>query len=98
MYNVHDKDFCCWKLESSWDRAIFVRQKTYIEHVVAEDLKPIEVPYFNIKCAGLPKNCKVLLNRSFFGDTDNEKDTEQAKEFIKIKRDLKDFKVGLPEW
>lgn len=92
---VHDKDFCCWKLESSWDRAIFVRQKTYIEHVVAEDLKPIEAPYFNIKCAGLPKNCKSLLNRSFLGDSENEKDTEQAKEFIKIKRDLKDFKVGL---
>ena len=27
---VHDKNLCCWKLESCWDEAIFTRQKTYI--------------------------------------------------------------------
>ncbi len=34
--------FCHWKLETSWDKAIFVRQKTYIEHVTHENLELIE--------------------------------------------------------
>ena len=42
-----------------------MRQKTYIEHVVAEDLEPIENPYYNIKCAGMPKKCKDLFAESF---------------------------------
>lgn len=100
---VHDKNFCCWKLESSWDNAIFVRQKTYIEHVVAEDLKPIEEPYYNIKCAGMPDKCKNLFERSM-----NKLDKEQLKleyetgkltedeyEFLQTKRTLKDFTIGL---
>lgn len=62
---VHPTNFCCWKLESSWDNGWFVRQKTYIEHVTAEDLEPIESPYFNIKCAGMPKKCKDLFAESF---------------------------------
>lgn len=55
---VDDRAFCCWKLESSWDRAVFVRQKTYEEHVVMENLKPIDEPYWNLKCAGMPNRCK----------------------------------------
>lgn len=62
---VHPANFCCWKLESSWDTGWFVRQKTYIEHVVAEDLEPIEKPYYNIKCAGMPDKCKNLFAESF---------------------------------
>ncbi len=31
---VHPTKFCCWKNESNWDKAVFTRQKTYIEHVV----------------------------------------------------------------
>lgn len=63
--NVHPTNFCCWKLESSWDIGWFVRQKTYIEHVVAEDLEKIDKPYYNIKCAGMPKRCKDLFAESF---------------------------------
>lgn len=55
---VHPTNFCCWKLESSWDKAIFARQKTYVEHVVAEDLEPIDEPFWNVKCAGMPDKCK----------------------------------------
>lgn len=55
---VHDKNFCCWKLESSWDKGWFVRQKTYMEHVVGENQEPINNPYWNIKCAGMPDKCK----------------------------------------
>lgn len=55
---VHPTNFCCWKLEASWDKAIFARQKTYVEHVVAEDLEPIDEPFWNVKCAGMPDKCK----------------------------------------
>lgn len=71
--------FCHWKLESSWDRGIFVRQKTYIEHVVAENLQPIENPYWNVKCAGMPDAAKrFFINRMCSGESE-----------------LTDFKVGL---
>ena len=67
---VHDKNFCCWKLESCWDKAIFTRQKTYIEHIVKENLEKIEHPYNNIKCAGMPQRCKDLFEISLKGDAD----------------------------
>lgn len=67
---VHDKNFCCWKLESCWDKAIFTRQKTYIEHIVKENLEEIEHPYNNIKCAGMPQRCKDLFEISLKGDAD----------------------------
>ena len=35
--NIHPVDFCCWKIETEWDEAKFVRPKTYIEHVTTED-------------------------------------------------------------
>ena len=93
---VHDSAFCHWKLEALWDKGIFVRAKTYIEHVTHENLKPVE-PYNNIKCAGMPQKCKDLLNLSIEGYTEEEyealKDIE--KKFVKTKRTFKDFKRGL---
>lgn len=73
---VHPTNFCCWKLESSWDIGWFVRQKTYIEHVVAEDLEKIDKPYMNIKCAGMPDKCKKLFAESF--DAKVAKDIENG--------------------
>ena len=58
---IHDTNFCAWKLESCWDIGYFERQKTYIEHVTHEDLHLIDNPYYNIKCAGMPENCKQLF-------------------------------------
>lgn len=94
---VHDKNFCCWKLESCWDVAIFTRQKTYIEHIVKEDMEDIEKPYFNIKCAGMPQKCKNLFELSMQGyePLDTDKFTEEELEFLKTKRTLEDFKIGL---
>ena len=93
---VHDSAFCHWKLEALWDKGIFVRAKTYIEHVTHENLKPVE-PYNNIKCAGMPQKCKDLLNLSLEGYTEEQyealKDIE--KKFVKTKRTFKDFKRGL---
>jgi hypothetical protein len=94
---VHDKNFCCWKLESTWDKAIFVRQKTYIEHVIEEDLEPIDEPYYNVKCAGMPDRCKDLFVMSLndYKKTGKEKLNEEETEFVKHTRTLRDFKVGL---
>lgn len=94
---VHDKNFCCWKLESCWDKAIFVRQKTYIEHVTHEDLQEVEQPYYNVKCAGMPSKCKDLFVKSMIGyDNEETKDlSEVEKEFLQTKRTLEDFKIGL---
>lgn len=68
---VHDKNFCCWKLESCWDEAIFIRQKTYAEHITHENLIPVQQlsppqePFWDIKCAGMPDTCKHLFMLSF---------------------------------
>lgn len=108
---VDDKEFCCWKLESCWDTAIFTRQKTYIEHIVKENLEEIEKTYYNIKCAGMPDRCKNLFDISMQGtaeisgyvsrETNEHKEwTIEEKKFLfdgitPIKRDLSDFKIGL---
>ena len=94
---VHPTNFCCWKLESCWDEGFFVRQKTYIEHITHEDCQPIEEPYYNVKCAGMPERCKTLFIKSMQGYTPNPADnfTEAELEFIKKKRTLKDFDIGL---
>lgn len=109
--NVHDVNFCCWKLEAQWDKAIFVRQKTYMEHVIAENLKPIATPYDNIKCAGMPETCKELLRISMLkggeekcrllsqqdskGETIWEKMSIEERQFITKNRSYADYKKGL---
>ena len=102
---IHPVNFCCWKMEACWDYGIFARQKTYIEHVIMEDMEYVK-PYFNIKCAGMPDKCKKLFEASITGlyykgeKTEAEKEwisklDEEAIEFIKEERTLNDFKVGL---
>ena len=76
---VDDTAFCCWKLESNWDEGIFVRQKTYIEHVTHEDGKPVDNQYYNIKCAGMPSTCKNKIDDELKLNT----------------KSLTDFKAGL---
>ena len=98
---VDDKNFCCWKLESCWNDAIFTRQKTYIEHVTHENLEPIAEPYYNIKCAGMPEKCKKLFEESITGWSkkqirENEPiRTPEELDFLLTPRTLSDFKVGL---
>ena len=99
---VDDNAFCCWKLESCWDEGIFTRQKTYIEHVTHENLTPIDTPFYNIKCAGMPDRSKELFEISLTGKYDEEREwTDDEKSFLfnqegkLITRNLTDFKVGL---
>ena len=70
---IHNTDFCCWKIESYWDEAIFVRPKTYIEHVTHEEGTAIDNPYHLIKCAGMPDKCKKLFEHSLLGSFTKEK-------------------------
>lgn len=94
---IDDKKFLCWKLESCWDKGLFVRQKTYVEHITAENLKPIDKPFYNVKCAGMPEQCKTLFLKSIGEDVDisDLNINDDAKEFLKKKRTIKDFKAGL---
>lgn len=91
---IHPTDFNAWKCESYFDEAIYVRQKTYIEHITHEDEVPCE-PHYDIKCAGMGKRCKELMNISLSGGKMPSDADEKEKEFLKTKRNLKDFKVGL---
>lgn len=101
---VHPTKFCCWKTESTWDEGIFIRQKTYIEHVIQEDLEPCE-PYYNVKAAGLPAKSNFLFNKSldynktYKLEIDEEtriayKITEEDIKWIKQKHTPQDFKRG----
>lgn len=96
---VHPTNFCCWKLEASWDNAIFVRQKTYIEHVIAENLEPLPEAehFYNIKCAGMPESCKhlFLLSMTTQKPEDDKEYSKEKLDFIQAPRKLEDFKVGL---
>lgn len=89
---LDDKQLCCWKNESNWDTALFVRQKTYIEK---------ECEKYTIKCAGMPENCKKVFEMSMKGekptleDIQNDKYTVEQLEFLKTKRSMTDFKKGL---
>lgn len=95
--NIHPTDLLCWKCESNWDHALFVRQKTYIEHITHEDQEPVE-PRLSVTCAGMPKRCKKLLAWSIeqnYTKEDIAKMREEEIEFVKVKREISDFKVGL---
>lgn len=98
---IDSKNFCCWKLESYWDRAIFVRQKTYIEHVTHDDGEPIK-PEYSIKCAGMPKNCKELLKIRLENDEESaKKEDKKYSNFLFDENgnfkplDLSGFTIGL---
>lgn len=92
---IHPTRFCCWKNETSWDKGIFVRQKTYIEHVIKEDGELIEKSYYNVKCAGMNERCKNLFLKSIGVDFSVKNITKRELKFLLKKRTLKDFTHGL---
>lgn len=82
---IDDSKFLHWSKECDWDQAIFTRQKTYIEHTKDG---------FDVKCAGMTPRCKELFIQSMTGERVGEY-TADEKEFLKVKRSLTDFKIGL---
>lgn len=81
---IHPTHFCCWKLESYWDKAIFVRQKTYIEHVTHNDGEPVE-PYYSIRCAGMSDSAKDEFIKTHV--------MEDFKEGLKLENMLKPVRM-----
>lgn len=94
---VDNVKFCHWKNEANWSTAIFTRQKTYIEYVTEEDGEPVDEPYYNVKCAGMPAKCKDLFVKTLTGYVYNEGDeySEEEKNFLSKKHTIKDFDIGL---
>ena len=104
---VDNTAFCCWKLEALWDEAIFIRQKTYAEHITHKNLKPVPEPEWEIKCAGMPEHCKNLflasmnpLTKELLNDEDvmNLLSTDYTPDeilFLSQTRTIKDFTIGL---
>lgn len=95
---IHESDFNAWKIENRWINGYFVRAKTYIEYCTHKDEKKCE-PYYNVKCAGMPDRCKNLFIASM---THKKEDIEKLgkldeneKKFIRKKRNIYDFNVGL---
>lgn len=97
---LDDKKLGCWKVESLWDEANFVKGKTYIEHIVAEKHELVE-PYYNIKCAGLPSKGKMVFAMSMekYKPTDEDiKDFDLDKDCLDVinkEYKIDDFKQGL---
>lgn len=81
---IHPTNFCAWKLESYWDKAVFVRQKTYIEHVTHNDGEPVE-PYYQIRCAGMSEDAKQEFIK--------EHTVEEFREGLKLKEGLKPIRM-----
>lgn len=98
---VHPTKFNHWKLESYWDKAYFTRAKTYIEHITHHDGEPVEEPYYDIKCAGMPANSKSYFNRVLEKKKAEEEEElpENIKEYInsmiRKNTDITDFQSGL---
>lgn len=94
---THDTAFCCWKIESCWDIGLFVRQKTYIEHQTMQDMRELEEPVWDVKCAGMPERCKSLFIKNIEGyePKENEDFSDEERKFLSTPRTLEDFKVGL---
>ena len=64
MVIVDPVEFCCWKNECDFDFAYYERQKTYAEHVIAEDGIELDKPYLNLKASGMTRTAKEeFINR-----------------------------------
>ena len=59
---VDNKALGAFKLEETFIRAKFIRQKTYLEVTLGKDYQE----KINIKCAGMPKNVKETITESEF--------------------------------
>lgn len=81
---IHPTNFCAWKLESYWDEAVFVRQKTYIEHVTHNDGETVE-PYYQIRCAGMSEDAKQEFIKEHI--------IEEFREGLKLNEGLKPVRM-----
>lgn len=79
MIKIHPTKLLHWKKESEWDKAIFIRQKTYAERVFKDYPDGTTGLKWEVTCAGMPAKSKEI----FMG------------ECYKGNMTIEDFKVGL---
>ena len=69
LFQIHDSELGKWKCEMVFHKAKYVRAKTYLESPYMKDGKILENPKYldesciksdepEVKCAGMPDNCK----------------------------------------
>lgn len=95
-----------WNNETSFNKARFVRQKTYIEHVIAKEGKKVE-PYMNIKACGAPDAVKTRLqykvtemdenNQPIFYKLETDDDGKITSESRTVDEIIDRFTFGLVE-
>lgn len=56
--DIDDTRLGAWKCEGSWNKAVFIRAKTYIENMITDEHSNAIEPYMLIKCAGMPDRIK----------------------------------------
>lgn len=77
LFHIHDSDLGKWKCEMVFHQAKYVRAKTYLESPYLKDGKVVENPSEldetcikslepEVKCAGMPENCKSLVTYENF--------------------------------
>lgn len=87
--------FLCWKRESDWDDATFIRQKTYAEHIVKEDRKECN-GYWNVKGCGCPERSKNLFLETVDGKERVKNKDKEETEWVKTHHHtIDDFKIGI---
>lgn len=77
LFHIHESDLGKWKCEMVFHKAKYVRAKTYLESPYLKDGKVVENPsqldetcvksdHPDVKCAGMPENCKSLVTYDNF--------------------------------
>lgn len=89
---IHPTNFCCWKVENSFDRAIYVRQKTYIEHMTEADGEAIR-PYYSVKACGMVKRVQDMVGAALDGKVLSGYEKEET-EWMKKGMKMTDFRSG----
>lgn len=77
LFHIHESDLGKWKCEMVFHKAKYVRAKTYLESPYLKNGKVVENPsqldetcvkseHPEVKCAGMPDNCKSLVTYDNF--------------------------------
>ena len=77
LFHIHDSDLGKWKCEMVFHKAKYIRAKTYLESPYLKNGKVVENPaelddtcvksdHPEVKCAGMPDNCKSLVTYDNF--------------------------------
>ena len=91
---LDEREYSHWKCEGTFDKAIYIRQKAYVEHIVQENLKDCE-PYYNVKYAGMGNRPKSLIRMALGENLELDDLTDDEKKFVSHKLDITDIKSGL---